>query len=218
MDVKLPFIFGKGLELEYPDTLEVNWSGFNLDSLVKSLDLNLENTEIKASDLSLYIDVMNTFPLDMNFEYDLCKEDFSRILGFDSILQVIDENGNPKPYEPYLLKINGNEAFSAGEPVPGQYGTTRFIIRVNKDRINSLSEVRHIVFKATIKGADGAIGTHDIAVVQPNGSTQNQSISSETISLKSDAKISIKFSASAELAAIVSFNDENETNKNGGEK
>lgn len=218
MDVKLPFVFGKGLELAYPDTIDVNWSGFNLDSLVNSMNMNLDNTEIKASDLCLYIDVRNTFPLDIDFEYDLCKEDFSKILGFDSILQVIDENGNPKPYTPYLLNIKANEAFNQGEPVPGQYGTTRFIIRVNKDRINSLSEVRHILFKATVKGADDAISTHNIDVIQADGTTISQTISSNTISLKSDAKLTIKLSASAELAAVLSFDKENTTNNNAGEE
>ena len=127
----LPFSFDEGVSLEYKDTLPVDFSTVNLDSLLEEVEF-IDNVEIRQ--LHLVLGLQNTLPFDVDASF--------------AFLNANQQDLDIRPTEDGAIHIAGPKEYGSNGPIPG-VGNTELV--VNDEMVDKLKDVRYLVFNISAK-------------------------------------------------------------------
>lgn len=127
----LPFAFDEGVSLEYKDTIPVDFSAVNLDSLLEEVEF-IDNVEIRQ--LHLVLGLQNTLPFDVDASF--------------AFLNANQQDLDIRPTEDGAIHIAGPKEYSSNGPIPG-VGNTELV--VNDEMVDKLKDVRYLVFNISAK-------------------------------------------------------------------
>ncbi len=127
----LPFAFDEGVSLEYKDTLPVDFSAVNLDSLLEEVEF-IDNVEIRQ--LHLVLGLQNTLPFDVDASF--------------AFLNANQQDLDIRPTEDGAIHIAGPKEYGSNGPIPG-VGNTELV--VNDEMVDKLKDVRYLVFNISAK-------------------------------------------------------------------
>ena len=127
----LPFAFDEGVSLEYKDTLPVDFSTVNLDSLLEEVEF-IDNVEIRQ--LHLVLGLQNTLPFDVDASF--------------AFLNANQQDLDIRPTEDGAIHIAGPKEYGSNGPIPG-VGNTELV--VNDEMVDKLKDVRYLVFNISAK-------------------------------------------------------------------
>lgn len=127
----LPFSFDEGVSLEYKDTLPVDFSAVNLDSLLEEVEF-IDNVEIRQ--LHLLLGLQNTLPFDVDASF--------------AFLNANQQDLDIRPTEDGAIHIAGPKEYGSNGPIPG-VGNTELV--VNDEMVDKLKDVRYLVFNISAK-------------------------------------------------------------------
>ena len=127
----LPFAFDEGVSLEYKDTLPVDFSTVNLDSLLEEVEF-IDNVEIRQ--LHLLLGLQNTLPFDVDASF--------------AFLNANQQDLDIRPTEDGAIHIAGPKEYGSNGPIPG-VGNTELV--VNDEMVDKLKDVRYLVFNISAK-------------------------------------------------------------------
>ncbi len=166
IDLKLyvPLTFGKGMELNYTDTIKDVNIALNLDSLIESVKMI---DSIKTSDLKLRVRAENTIPLDI-------KAGFAFL---DSLDNPIDLSGL---IDNDTLLIAAPKDLERGVVNPDKPGVSEIIINVSKEEFQKLHKINKIVYDAYLMTNDesfNSVGTQYVSLIPESGFTMHMAAS-----------------------------------------
>ena len=179
----VPFVINQGSEMEYTTILsDVDISSFSLDSIIASVNL-LDS--MKATDVKLILEVENGLPFAVEGKFTFLNKD-----SVDMKLQLfVDNEDNHLIFPaPKMERTAGNKF---GTVVNGT-SLSRFIVSVDKNDFNRLSEIGYIRM--------------DVAL------TDNP----EPCCITKSNYLKVKIGLAAHVDAILNFG--NEDNNNGNDK
>ena len=127
----LPFSFDEGVSLEYKDTIPVDFSAVNLDSLLEEVEF-IDNVEIRQ--LHLVLGLQNTLPFDVDVSF--------------AFLNANQQDLDIRPTEDGAIHIAGPKEYGSNGPIPG-VGNTELV--VNDEMVDKLKDVRYLVFNISAK-------------------------------------------------------------------
>ena len=127
----LPFSFDEGVSLEYKDTIPVDFSAVNLDSLLEEVEF-IDNVEIRQ--LHLVLGLQNTLPFDVDASF--------------AFLNANQQDLDIRPTEDGAIHIAGPKEYGSNGPIPG-VGNTELV--VNDEMVDKLKDVRYLVFNISAK-------------------------------------------------------------------
>ena len=127
----LPFSFDEGVSLEYKDTIPVDFSAVNLDSLLEEVEF-IDNVEIRQ--LHLVLGLQNTLPFDVDASF--------------AFLNANQQDLDIRPTEDGAIHIAGPKEYDSNGPIPG-VGNTELV--VNDEMVDKLKDVRYLVFNISAK-------------------------------------------------------------------
>lgn len=127
----LPFAFDEGVSLEYKDTIPVDFSAVNLDSLLEEVEF-IDNVEIRQ--LHLVLGLQNTLPFDVDASF--------------AFLNANQQDLDISPTEDGAIHIAGPKEYGSNGPIPG-VGNTELV--VNDEMVKKLKDVRYLVFNISAK-------------------------------------------------------------------
>ena len=127
----LPFVFDEGVSLEYKDTVPVDFSAVNLDSLLEEVEF-IDNVEIRQ--LHLVLGLQNTLPFDVDASF--------------AFLNANQQDLDIRPTEDGAIHIAGPKEYGSNGPIPG-VGNTELV--VNDEMVDKLKDVRYLVFNISAK-------------------------------------------------------------------
>ena len=127
----LPFSFDEGVSLEYKDTIPVDFSAVNLDSLLEEVEF-IDNVEIRQ--LHLLLGLQNTLPFDVDASF--------------AFLNANQQDLDIRPTEDGAIHIAGPKEYGSNGPIPG-VGNTELV--VNDEMVDKLKDVRYLVFNISAK-------------------------------------------------------------------
>ena len=127
----LPFAFDEGVSLEYKDTIPVDFSAVNLDSLLEEVEF-IDNVEIRQ--LHLLLGLQNTLPFDVDASF--------------AFLNANQQDLDIRPTEDGAIHIAGPKEYGSNGPIPG-VGNTELV--VNDEMVDKLKDVRYLVFNISAK-------------------------------------------------------------------
>lgn len=127
----LPFAFDEGVSLEYKDTIPVDFSAVNLDSLLEEVEF-IDNVEIRQ--LHLVLGLQNTLPFDVDASF--------------AFLNANKQDLDIRPTEDGAIHIAGPKEYGSNGPIPG-VGNTELV--VNDEMVDKLKDVRYLVFNISAK-------------------------------------------------------------------
>ena len=127
----LPFAFDEGVSLEYKDTVPVDFSAVNLDSLLEEVEF-IDNVEIRQ--LHLVLGLQNTLPFDVDASF--------------AFLNANQQDLDIRPTEDGAIHIAGPKEYGSNGPIPG-VGNTELV--VNDEMVDKLKDVRYLVFNISAK-------------------------------------------------------------------
>ena len=127
----LPFSFDEGVSLEYKDTIPVDFSAVNLDSLLEEVEF-IDNVEIRQ--LHLLLGLQNTLPFDVDVSF--------------AFLNANQQDLDIRPTEDGAIHIAGPKEYGSNGPIPG-VGNTELV--VNDEMVDKLKDVRYLVFNISAK-------------------------------------------------------------------
>ena len=127
----LPFAFDEGVSLEYKDTIPVDFSAVNLDSLLEEVEF-IDNVEIRQ--LHLLLGLQNTLPFDVDASF--------------AFLNANQQDLDIRPTEDGAIHIAGPKEYGSNGPIPG-VGNTELV--VNDEMVDKLKDVRSLVFNISAK-------------------------------------------------------------------
>ena len=125
----LPFAFDEGVSLEYKDTIPVDFSAVNLDSLLEEVEF-IDNVEIRQ--LHLVLGLQNTLPFDVDASF--------------AFLNANQQDLDIRPTEDGAIHIAGPKEYGSNGPIPG-VGNTELV--VNDEMVDKLKDVRYLVFNVS---------------------------------------------------------------------
>ena len=131
INMTLPFAFDEGVSLEYKDTLPVDFSTVNLDSLLEEVEF-IDNVEIHQ--LHLVLGLQNTLPSDVDASF--------------AFLNANQQDLDIRPTEDGAIHIAGPKEYGSNGPIPG-VGNTELV--VNDEMVDKLKDVRYLVFNISAK-------------------------------------------------------------------
>ena len=131
INMTLPFAFDEGVSLEYKDTLPVDFSAVNLDSLLEEVEF-IDNVEIRQ--LHLLLGLQNTLPFDVDASF--------------AFLNANQQDLDIRPTEDGAIHIAGPKEYGSNGPIPG-VGNTELV--VNDEMVDKLKDVRYLVFNISAK-------------------------------------------------------------------
>lgn len=131
INMTLPFAFDEGVSLEYKDTLPVDFSTVNLDSLLEEVEF-IDNVEIRQ--LHLLLGLQNTLPFDVDASF--------------AFLNANQQDLDIRPTEDGAIHIAGPKEYGSNGPIPG-VGNTELV--VNDEMVDKLKDVRYLVFNISAK-------------------------------------------------------------------
>ena len=105
----LPFAFDEGVSLEYKDTVPVDFSAVNLDSLLEEVEF-IDNVEIRQ--LHLLLGLQNTLPFDVDASF--------------AFLNANQQDLDIRPTEDGAIHIAGPKEYGSNGPIPG-VGNTELV-------------------------------------------------------------------------------------------
>ena len=184
----LPFIFNQGVFVNYPDTFsDVNLSQYSLDSLQANSEVI---DTISTSGMKIILHATNSIPLHVK----------GTMRCYDANGQVImDPNDSSKPF--YLFDTDTitfeppTFAKNSGKWVPTTDGQTTIISSLTQDDLNELPNVKKISLNLFID--DKAL-----KYAYDQGMTN--------ISLREEQGLTIKLGVSANVSAVLNFNNDKE--------
>lgn len=189
LDTKLyiPLSFGKGMELNYTDTMKDMSIKLNLDSLTNDLQFI---DSVKASDIKLRVRAESTIPIDIKVA----------LAFLDSLDQPIDLSGLIDN-DTIFIKAP-TELMAGGVVNQDRPGVAETLITVSKEEFDKLAQVRSIVYDATLMtnnkamdNADGGAGTKSVAIRPSSG-------------------LKLNIGASADIDALLNLDFGNKGNNN----
>ena len=127
----LPFAFDEGVSLEYKDTIPVDFSAVNLDSLLEEVEF-IDDVEIRQ--LHLVLGLQNTLPFDVDASF--------------AFLNANQQDLDIRPTEDGAIHIAGPKEYGSNGPIPG-VGNTELV--VNDEMVDKLKDVRYLVFNISAK-------------------------------------------------------------------
>ena len=127
----LPFAFDEGVSLEYKDTIPVDFSAVNLDSLLEEVEF-IDNVEFRQ--LHLVLGLQNTLPFDVDASF--------------AFLNANQQDLDIRPTEDGAIHIAGPKEYGSNGPIPG-VGNTELV--VNDEMVDKLKDVRYLVFNISAK-------------------------------------------------------------------
>lgn len=139
----LPFIFDKGIWIEYPESSEVSMSQFSIDSLqheAEAIDT------IKSAKVKLVMKALNAIPL--NLKYTLrCQDENGNIIKdpLDKTKDFLLFTQDTITLAPPTFSFNA----SAGGWVPTPQEST-FIVDLTKEQLNMFPKIKKIVYTAVL--------------------------------------------------------------------
>ena len=131
INMTLPFAFDEGVSLEYKDTIPVDFSAVNLDSLLEEVEF-IDNVEIRQ--LHLVLGLQNTLPFDVDASF--------------AFLNANKQDLDIRPTEDGAIHIAGPKEYGSNGPIPG-VGNTELV--VNDEMVDKLKDVRYLVFNISAK-------------------------------------------------------------------
>ena len=131
INMTLPFAFDEGVSLEYKDTIPVDFSAVNLDSLLEEVEF-IDNVEIRQ--LHLVLGLQNTLPFDVDASF--------------AFLNANQQDLDIRPTEDGAIHIAGPKEYGSNGPIPG-VGNTELV--VNDEMVDKLKDVRYLVFNISAK-------------------------------------------------------------------
>ena len=143
----LPFSFDEGVSLEYKDTIPVDFSAVNLDSLLEEVEF-IDNVEIRQ--LHLLLGLQNTLPFDVDASF--------------AFLNANQQDLDIRPTEDGAIHIAGPKEYGSNGPIPG-VGNTELV--VNDEMVDKLKDVRYLVFN--ISAIDPQSNLYPLTLEPENG-------------------------------------------------
>ncbi len=128
----VPFVLNEGSEVEYADTLDVDFSNVNFDSITNSVEW-LES--INNGTIYLYLYAKNSIPFKISADY-----------------RFLDGNGQTVDL-PLIEETEGRKSFHMDIPAPAKYdnsgnvtetGNNTIVLRITHDEISKLQSVRKL--------------------------------------------------------------------------
>ncbi|MCR4665532.1 MAG: hypothetical protein K5660_09225 [Paludibacteraceae bacterium] len=136
----VPFVFDEGSSIGYNDTIDVDFSSVNFDSItnsVKWLD------SINSGVIYLYLFAKNSIPFKISGDYLFLDENGQTI-----DLPLVDGESGVKSYH---LEIPAPKEYDANGNVT-KTGDNTIVLRVTHEEFNKLQSIKQIVFAAKIEG------------------------------------------------------------------
>ncbi len=134
----VPFVCDKGSELEFNDTVEVDFSKVDFDSITQSaqwLDSVIDGA------IYLYLEASNSIPFDVTAQYAFYDKNNSEVV----LPLVTDNEGKGATYKmtiPAPTKYADNKATEPGK--------NTIILRVSKKEFEKLNSIRKIIFTVSL--------------------------------------------------------------------
>ena len=147
----MPFEFNPGVELAYTDTMHVEINKISLDSLIENTPIK----DVEIDTLYMIVTAMNTLPFNIQLQ-----------------MTPLDASGNVvMPMQPILIAAPSEWDAAKGELVPG---SNKIIVSVSEDKLEKLSEVKTLLYTATLCDTDLAEGMKNVpAEAYPIGLDRN---------------------------------------------
>ena len=138
-EMSLPLEFNQGLELSYTDTMGVEINKISLDSLISNTPIQ----HLEIDTLYMVVTITNTLPFNIRLE-----------------LKPMDANGNQvMTMQPVVIAAPSEWDAAAGKLVPG---TNKIVVSVSEDKLDKLSEVKTMLYTATLCDTDIAEGMKNL--------------------------------------------------------
>ena len=134
----VPFVLGEGSEVEYTDTVEVDFSGVNFDSITNSVEW-LDS--INSGTIYLYLYAKNSIPFKIGADYTFLDGKGQKV----ELPLIDDKDGKPS----YHLEIPAPQAYDSNGKVT-KTGDNTIILRVTHDDFDKLQSIKQIVFNASV--------------------------------------------------------------------
>jgi len=171
-EMTMPFEFNKGLNLSYSDTLkDVSISSMSLDSLLSGAEM-LDSLNIRV--LKLVVTAKNTMPFNIMLE-----------------LKPLNQKGEQiMEMQPLLIAAPTEWDAASHCLVPG---TNQLVINVTEDKLDMLSEVKSMVYTATLCDSNIKEGMNDV----PS--------EAYPIAISKDGQLGFKIAVTADLDAYLAL-------------
>ena len=150
-EMTMPFEFNPGVELAYTDTMHVEINKISLDSLIENTPIK----DVEIDTLYMIVTAMNTLPFNIQLQ-----------------MTPLDASGNVvMPMQPILIAAPSEWDAAKGELVPG---SNKIVVSVSEDKLEKLSEVKTLLYTATLCDTDLAEGMKNVpAEAYPIGLDRN---------------------------------------------
>ena len=135
----VPFVCDEGSEIEYKDTIEVDFSGLDLDSITQSsqwLDSVVSGT------LYLYLYATNTIPFDISVEYTFFDGDGNEV----KLPLVTDNEGKAAEYK---MTVPAPRKYDSDHKATDE-GKNTIIMRVSHEDFDLLRSIRSIIYTVSL--------------------------------------------------------------------
>lgn len=134
----VPFVLNEGSEIEYTDTVDVDFSGINFDSITNSVQW-LDT--INSGTIYVYLYAKNYIPFEISADYK-----FFDTFGREVDLPLVDGENGTKSYHldipaPVKYDSNGNVT---------ETGNSTIVLRVTHEEFAKLQSIRKIAFTASV--------------------------------------------------------------------
>lgn len=134
----VPFVLNEGSEIEYSDTVDVDFSGVNFDSITNSVEW-LDS--ISSGVIYLYLYAKNSIPFEISADYK-----FIDASGQEVDLPLVDDKNGTKSYHldipaPAKYDSNGNVT---------ETGNSTIVLRVTHEEFAKLQSIKQIAFTASV--------------------------------------------------------------------
>ncbi len=136
----VPFVLGEGSEVSYTDTVAVDFSNVNFDSITNSVEWL---DKINSGVIYLYLYVKNSIPFNMAGDYKFLNGE-----GTEVELPLVDSKDGKQIYH---VDIPSPEAYDVHGKVT-KTGNSTIILRVSHEDFDKLKSIKKIVFTASLKG------------------------------------------------------------------
>lgn len=143
--VHAPFLFNKGLEASYKDTIsDLDLSEVTIDSLLSGVDMI---DSVKASDLKLVLDIQNLIPLQMKGVFRFLDENNKIIMDpkLQSVPLRVAETDTLYIAAPKTTKSQGQTIIDKDKP-----GRSVFTIALDREHIDVIHKIKSIQFYAEL--------------------------------------------------------------------
>ena len=171
-EMTMPLEFNKGLELSYTDTMGVEINKISLDSLIANTPIQ----HLEIDTLYMVVTITNTLPFNIRLELKPMDANGSPVMTMDTVIIAA-----PSKWDDVNHKL-----------VPG---TNKMVSRFSEDKLEKLSEVKTMLYTATLCDTKIAEGMQNL----PN--------EAYPIGLGTEGQFSFKIGIAANLEAYLDLSE-----------